>query len=179
MVKKCEAVVFVGAGRIAMGKLSQGLDYGAKTLQVMGHFDDAMRRVKEASKALGIYLLNSVNPFRLEGQKTIMLRILEALDWQVPDWIVVPGGNLGNSAAFSKIFGELKELGLIQKIPAAGNHYRGGANTLSRLYNGEGARWNNGECSKEKIAKYYAGMDAEHRDASTIASAIEINRRSI
>ena len=174
--KKCEAVVFVGSGRIAMGKLSQGLDYGAKTLQILGHFDDAMRRVKEASKALGIYLLNSVNPFRLEGQKTIMLRVLEGLDWQMPDWIVVPGGNLGNTSAFGKAFYELKQIGLIDRMPRIAVVNAAGANTLHRLYNQLGLRWNDGRYDKAKIDQFYAAMDAEQRQASTIASAIEINR---
>ena len=174
--QKCEALVFVGSGRIAMGKLSQGLDYGAKTLQVMGHFDDAMRRVKETCKALGIYLLNSVNPFRLEGQKTIMYRILEAMDWQVPDWIVVPGGNLGNTSAFAKAFYELKKLGLISRIPRLAVINAAGANTLHQLYNHHGLRWNGGQYDAAKINQFYAAMDAEQRQANTIASAIEINR---
>ena len=76
-----------------------------------------MARVQEVSRELGIYLVNSVNPFRLEGQKTIMFRVLEALRWEIPDWIVVPGGNLGNSSAFGKAFFELKQLGLIDRMP--------------------------------------------------------------
>ena len=80
----------------------------ALTVQIAGDFDDAMARVQEVSQQLGIYLVNSVNPFRLEGQKTIMYRVLEALGWEVPDWIVVPGGNLGNSSAFGKAFHELQ-----------------------------------------------------------------------
>src|SRR5690606_11964578 len=91
-----KAVIFIGTGKISYGKLSQALDYGALTMQIAGDFDDAMARVKEVSSQLGIYLVNSVNPFRLEGQKTIMFRVLESLRWGVPDWIVVPGGNLGN-----------------------------------------------------------------------------------
>ncbi len=174
--KKLEAVVFVGSGRIAMGKLSQGLDYGAKTIQIVGHFDDAMKRVKEVSKFLGIYLLNSVNPFRLEGQKTIMLRILEALNWEAPDWIVVPGGNLGNSSAFGKAFMELKELGLLKRLPRLAVINAAGANTLHRLYNEQGIRWNGGNYDKDKVESFYHDMDAEQRDANTIASAIEINR---
>lgn len=174
--KKCEAIVFVGSGKIALGKLSQGLDYGAKTLQIAGHFDDAMRRVKEASKALGIYLLNSVNPFRLEGQKTIMLRILEGLDWQVPDWIVAPGGNLGNSSAFGKLFSELKALKLIDRVPRLAIINAAGANTLHQLYNHHDIRWNGGKIDKAKIDQFYASMETEHREASTVASAIEINR---
>src|SRR5207237_6699855 len=90
------AVIFIGSGKISYGKLSQALEHGALTVQIAGDFDDALRRVQEVSKQLGIYLVNSINPFRLEGQKTIMYRVLEALHWEVPDWIVVPGGNLGN-----------------------------------------------------------------------------------
>jgi threonine synthase len=97
-----KAVIFIGSGKISYGKLSQALDYGALTVQIAGDFDDAMARVKEVSEQLGIYLVNSVNPFRLEGQKTIMYRVLEALRWEVPDWIVVPGGNLGNSSASAR-----------------------------------------------------------------------------
>ena len=92
-------IIFIGSGKISYGKLSQALDYGALTIQIAGDFDDAMARVKEVAGKLGIYLVNSVNPFRLEGQKTIMFRVLESLGWDPPDWIVVPGGNLGNSSA--------------------------------------------------------------------------------
>ena len=98
------AVIFIGSGKISYGKLSQALDYGALTVQIAGDFDDAMARVQQVCQRLGIYLVNSINPFRLEGQKTIMYRVLEALRWEVPDWIVVPGGNLGNSSAFGKAF---------------------------------------------------------------------------
>ena len=122
--KLMKAVIFIGSGKISYGKLSQALDYGALTVQIAGDFDDAMQRVREVSKELGIYLVNSVNPFRLEGQKTIMLRVLEALRWQTPDWIVVPGGNLGNSSAFGKAFMELKQLGLIDRVPRQGAHGR-------------------------------------------------------
>ncbi|MFM7919358.1 MAG: pyridoxal-phosphate dependent enzyme, partial [Planctomycetaceae bacterium] len=92
-------IVFVGSGKIAFGKLSQALDYGAVTIQIRGDFDDALARVRQICEKHPIYLCNSVNPFRLEGQKTIMYRVLEGLGWEVPDWIVVPGGNLGNSSA--------------------------------------------------------------------------------
>src|SRR5262249_53305500 len=94
------AIVFIGSGKISYGKLSQALDHGALTLQIAGDFDDAMQRVQQASRRLGIYLVNSINPFRLEGQKTVMYRVLEGLGWEVPDWVVVPGGNLGNVSAF-------------------------------------------------------------------------------
>ncbi|MCY3022515.1 MAG: threonine synthase [Planctomycetota bacterium] len=174
--RKLEAVVFVGSGRIAMGKLSQALDYGARTIQIKGYFDDAMRRVTEVSQSLGIYLLNSVNPFRLEGQKAIMYRVLEALNWEVPDWIVVPGGNLGNSSAFGKAFKELHDLGLVSRLPRLAVINAAGANTLYRLYNTEKLRWNGGHYDRAKVEAFYAQMDAEHRDANTLASAIEINR---
>ena len=116
-VGNMKAVVFIPEGKIAYGKLSQALAYGAKTLQIRGNFDDAMRLVKEASLDLNLYLLNSVNAFRLEGQKTIIIEMLHQLNWEVPDWVVVPGGNLGNSSAFGKALYELKELDFIDKMP--------------------------------------------------------------
>ena len=105
------AIIFIGSGKISYGKLAQALDHGALTVQIAGDFDDAMQRVQQVARKLGIYLVNSINPFRLEGQKTIMYRVLEALRWEVPDWIVVPGGNLGNVSAFGKAFIELARAG--------------------------------------------------------------------
>lgn len=174
--KLMRAVIFIGSGKISYGKLSQALDYGALTIQIAGDFDDAMQRVREVSKQLGIYLVNSVNPFRLEGQKTIMFRVLEGLRWQVPDWIVVPGGNLGNSSAFGKAFFELKQLGLIDRVPRLAVINAAGANTLDELYTKRGLRWNGGRPDMAIVDKYYAELDAAKRRASTIASAIEINR---
>ena len=171
-----KAVIFIGSGKISYGKLSQALDYGALTVQIQGDFDDAMARVQEVSKQLGIYLVNSVNPFRLEGQKTIMYRVLEGLGWEVPDWIVVPGGNLGNSSAFGKAFHELHELGLIPRIPRLAIINAAGANTLNELVEKRGLRWNDGRPNMEIASGYYQQMDAQRRRASTIASAIEINR---
>jgi threonine synthase len=176
VTKLMRAMIFIGSGRISYGKLSQALDYGALTLQIAGDFDDAMARVQEVSKQLGIYLVNSVNPFRLEGQKTIMFRVLEALRWQVPDWIVVPGGNLGNSSAFGKAFAELRELGLIDRVPRLAVINAAGANTLHELYQRRGLRWNQGQPNVSVTERYYGELDAAHRRASTIASAIEINR---
>ncbi len=171
-----KVVVFVGSGKIAYGKLSQALDYDAKTLQVLGDFDDALDRVREVVGERGIYLCNSVNPFRLEGQKTIMYRVLEGLNWQVPDWIVVPGGNLGNSSAFGKAFAELKALGLIDRIPRLAVINAAGANTLYQLYEERGVRWDGGLSDDGTIDTFFADMTAENRKASTLASAIEINR---
>lgn len=171
-----KGIIFVGSGKIAYGKLSQALDYGALTVQIAGDFDDAMARVQEVSRELGIYLVNSVNPFRLEGQKTIMYRVLEALRWEVPDWIVVPGGNLGNSSAFGKAFIELRQLGLIDRVPRLAIINAAGANTLYRLVEKHGLRWNGGSPDQNLVRCFYQEMDAEHRRAKTIASAIEINR---
>jgi len=170
------ALVFVGSGKIAFGKLSQALDYGAHTLQIAGDFDDALKQVREVCQREKIYLCNSVNPFRLEGQKTIMFRVLEALNWQPPDWIVVPGGNLGNSSSFGKAFLELKELGLIDRIPRLAVINAAGANTLHQLYNEQSLRWNDGRTDDAKIDGFFSQMDAENRRASTLATAIEINR---
>ncbi|MFN0053129.1 MAG: threonine synthase [Planctomycetales bacterium] len=169
-------VVFVGSGKIAYGKLSQALDYGAATLQLRGDFDDAMRQVQAVCRSEQIYLCNSVNPFRLEGQKTIMYRVLEARDWKVPDWIVVPGGNLGNSSSFGKAFIELHRLGLIDRIPRLAVINAQGANTLFRLYEQQGLRWCGGRPDQPLIDAYYTQLGQAGRRASTIASAIEINR---
>jgi threonine synthase len=117
-----------------------------------------------------------VNPFRLEGQKSIMLRILEARDWEPPDWVIVPGGNLGNCAAFGKAFMELKQLGLIKKVPRLAIINAAGANTLYRLAHEQGVKWNGGNYDKETVQKFYAWMDESNLQAHTIASAIEINR---
>lgn len=171
-----KAVIFIGSGKISYGKLSQALEYGALTIQIAGDFDDAMQRVQEISKQLGIYLVNSVNPFRLEGQKTVMFRVLEALQWNVPDWIVVPGGNLGNSSAFGKAFMELKALGLIDRVPRLAVINAAGADTLDVLFNERDLNWADGRPDMSMAEKYYAELDARHAKADTIASAIEINR---
>jgi len=170
------AIIFVGSGRIAYGKLAQALDHGALTVQIAGDFDDAMSRVKEVATRLNIYLMNSVNPFRLEGQKTIMYRVLEALAWEAPDWVVVPGGNLGNSSAFGKAFIELKELGLIDRVPRLAVINAAGAQTLSRLVSDHGLHWREGSPDAALTRTYYEGLDRSGVKAATIASAIEINR---
>jgi threonine synthase len=178
-LSEVQGVVFIGTGKISMGKLSQALDYGALTLQIRGDFDDCLRRVRQVAvdvPRLGIYLMNSVNPFRLEGQKSIMFRILEARGWEPPDWIIVPGGNLGNTAAFGKAFMELKELGLIKKIPRLAVINAAGANTLYKVYHEQGVSWQGGKYDTETVAKHYAWMDEQQYQAKTIASAIEIGR---
>src|SRR5439155_16665253 len=154
----------------------QALDHGALTVQIAGDFDDAMQRVQQVAQRLGIYLVNSINPFRLEGQKTIMLRVLEALRWEVPDWIVVPGGNLGNVSAFGKAFIELAQLGLVQNLPRLAVINAAGASTFYQLYERFGLRWNGGQPDAKLIDGYYGGLDAERIRAAASACGIEIDR---
>ena len=174
-----QGIVFIGSGKISFGKLSQALDYGALTLQIRGDFDACLRRIRQIAvdvPEMGIYLMNSVNPFRLEGQKSIMFRILEALNWESPDWVIVPGGNLGNCSAFGKAFKELKELGLVKKVPRLAVINASGANTLNEIYSRQNVRWNEGRYDAEKVQKLYAAMDESNYHPHTIASAIEISR---
>lgn len=178
-----KAVVFIGDGKIAYGKLAQALDYGALTLQVAGDFDACLARVRHIAENVpeaGVYLMNSVNPFRLEGQKSVMYRVMEGLDWKVPDWVIVPGGNLGNCSAFGKAFMELLALGIIDRVPRLAVINAAGARTLDTVYNTLGVRWNGGayfhDGGAAKVTQEYERMDAAGERASTIASAIEINR---
>src|SRR5947207_12871289 len=112
-----EPLIFIPHGNISYGKLAQALEYGARTFQVEANFDQILALVRQLAERLGIYLLNSINPFRIEGQKTIMAEMLDQRDWHVPDWVVLPGGNLGNTSAFGKALRELKEWGLIDRLP--------------------------------------------------------------
>jgi threonine synthase len=111
------AFVFIPADQIAYGKLSQSLEFGAKVVEIEGNFDDAMRLVRELADETHLYLLNSINPFRLEGQKAIIIEMMEQCGWEPPDWIVLPGGNLGNTSAFGKALHEMKTLGFIDRMP--------------------------------------------------------------
>jgi threonine synthase len=112
-----QPVIFLPHGNISFGKLAQALEYGARTLQVEANFDQILALVRQVAERLGIYLLNSINPFRIEGQKTIMVEMMDQRDWRVPDWVVLPGGNLGNASAFGKALREMLELGLIDRLP--------------------------------------------------------------
>jgi len=111
------AIVFVPEGQIALGKLAQTLAYGARTLMVRGDFDACLRLAREASEKLGVYLVNSINPFRIAGQTTIVLDLLQQRGWKAPDWIVVSAGNLGNTAAFGVALRQARQLGLIDSSP--------------------------------------------------------------
>lgn len=156
-----KAVIFIPSGQIALGKLSQALDYGATVVQIDGDFDDAMRLVRDITKDSPLYLLNSVNPFRLEGQKTIAFELLQQLDWRVPDRIVVPGGNLGNSSAIAKGLLELQEMGMLERLPKITIIQAAGANPLYQLWQ----RHKAGEAAPQLQAL---------KGASTLATAIKI-----
>jgi threonine synthase len=111
------SLVLLPAGKVAPGKLAQTLAYGARLVEVEGSFDDCLRLLDEGADALGLYVANSVNPFRLEGQKTIVFELLEDLGWEAPDWIALPAGNLGNTSAFGQALVEAHAAGLIDRLP--------------------------------------------------------------
>ncbi len=128
------AVVFIPAGQVAYGKLSQSLEYGALVVEIEGNFDDAMRLVRELAEESNLYLLNSINAFRLEGQKAIAIEMMEQLNWEAPDWLVVPGGNLGNSSAIGKGLQEMFELGLLDRLPRLAVIQAEGASPLYEFF---------------------------------------------
>jgi threonine synthase len=129
-----EGIVLFQNKDVAMGKLSQAIAYGATCIAVDADFDRNLQLVRQMAERFNVYVLNSVNPFRLEGQKTIMFELIQQLRWQVPDWIVCPGGNLGNSSAFGKALHELYRLGLIDRIPSLAIIQAEGANPLYRSF---------------------------------------------
>lgn len=132
------AVVLIPRGQIALGKLAQAIDYGATVAEISGDFDQAISLVRQISGEGSAYLLNSVNPFRIEGQKTIIIELMEQRGWRPPDRIVLPGGNLGNCAAFGKALRELYDLKLIQRMPALIVVQASGANPFARLVHTRG-----------------------------------------
>ena len=149
------ALVFVPAGQVALGKLTQTLAYGARTLLVRGNFDACLTLAREASVALNIQLLNSINPFRLEGQKSIVFELLDQLGWDAPDWIALPAGNLGNTAAFGRALRDAKAIGLIARVPRIAAVQATGAAPFAHSFAGNFA-------------------SREHVNPETIATAIRI-----
>jgi len=125
--------VYLPAGQASANKLAQALDYGAETVQIDGNFDDALNALLDSNDP-DLYFLNSINPFRIEGQKTAMIEMLEQLNWRIPDYLVVPGGNLGNSSAFGKAFMEMKRFGLIERVPRIIIVQAAGANPLAYMW---------------------------------------------
>lgn len=127
-----KSIVLLPAGQVASGKLAQAIEYGAHVLQLQTDFDGCLKVLHDVVKRFPAYLLNSMNPYRLEGQKTVAFEIMEQLDWNVPDHVIVPGGNLANSSALGKGVLELRELGLIQTLPKISIIQAAGANPLVR-----------------------------------------------
>lgn len=172
--------VYIPAGQIAPGKLSQAYQFGAQIVEVDGNFDDALKQSLDDAQNHDGYTVNSVNPFRIEGQKTIPFRALEYLNWEAPDWLVYPGGALGNISSCGKALMELYEWGWIKKIPRIAVINSKGASTLSDLYNGKfenkKLRWNNGNPDIELISRYYDYLDKEKLRPNTKATAIQIGR---
>jgi threonine synthase len=126
--------ILVPEGQVSDAKLAQALDYGAKVLEIEGNFDVCMRVIKELAEQSSLYLVNSINPFRIEGQKTVAFELAEQLGWDVPDHLVVPGGNLGNSSAFGKGFTELLAAKLIPNRPRISVIQAEGAAPFARFY---------------------------------------------
>lgn len=175
-----ECDVYVPKGEIAPGKLGQAFQFGAQVMQVSGTFDDALSISLRNCRENGGYTVNSVNPFRLEGQKTIVYRIMEYLDWNPPDWIVYPGGAMGNSSSCGKCLIELYNWGWIKKIPRLVIVNSSGANTLYELVNGifEGKKlsWNAGRPDVGMIERYYSFKDSKGVVPKTAATAIQIGK---
>jgi threonine synthase len=157
--------IMVPEGQVSHAKLAQSLDYGAKVLEIEGNFDACMRLMRELARDESIYLVNSINPFRIEGQKTVAAELAEQLDWHVPDHLVVPGGNLGNSSAFGKGFHELFKLGLIDRMPRITIVQAAGAAPFARLFS-----QHERELTMEDPSFDIVNLDHPH----TLASAIKI-----
>ena len=175
---RCE--VYIPKGEIAAGKLGQAFQFGAQVIQVNGNFDDALNQSLAKVNLQNGYTVNSVNPFRLEGQKTIVYRILENLDWNPPDWLVYPGGALGNTASCGKCLMELYDWGWIKKVPRLVIVNSTGANTFYELVNGEfeGQKlvWNGGNFNTNLLDRYYDFKDSNAILPKTRATAIQIGK---
>lgn len=175
-----ECDVFVPKGEIAPGKLGQAFQFGAQVIEIDGNFDDALTYSLNQAQHLGAYTVNSINPFRIEGQKTIVYRALEYLDWNPPDWIVYPGGALGNTSSCGKALMELYNLGWIKKIPRLLVVNSEGANTFYELANGlfggKKLTWNDGRPDMNLIREYYIEKDKKGFKPHTKATAIQIGK---
>jgi len=132
-----QCAILVPRGQVSHAKLAQSLDYGAAVLELDGNFDDAMRVIRELAEDDSVYLVNSINPFRIEGQKTVAAELLHQREWCVPDHVVMPGGNLGNSSALGKGFKKLKDLGLIDRLQRLSVVQAEGAAPFASLFGSE------------------------------------------
>jgi threonine synthase len=129
-----KSILFVPYRQISAAKLAQAIDFGAIVVEVGDTFDQAFSLLRQIAPECGLYLVNSVNPFRIEGQKTIVAELMEQRAWRPPDYIVVPGGNLGNASAIGKGLRELKEMGFIEKVPKVVVIQAAGANPFYRTF---------------------------------------------
>jgi threonine synthase len=162
-----QCAILVPRGQITAAKLVQSMDYSAVICEVDGNFDDCMRLVQELAGDPSMYIANSINPFRIEGQKTVAFELLEQCDWKVPGHVVVPGGNMGNSSALGKGFAELRNLGLIDCLPKLSIVQAEGSAPLARLFSemeNAGARYDS------KLPKKLEPVN----DPKTLATAIKI-----
>ena len=154
--------ILVPAGQVSHAKLAQALDYGARVIEVEGNFDACMHLMREIAGEASVYLVNSINPFRIEGQKTVAIELSEQLNWKVPDHLVLPGGNLGNSAAFGKGFRELLALNLIDRLPRITVVQAEGAAPFARYF------------ADQTIEKSPGAPFVNEEEPHTLASAIKI-----
>jgi threonine synthase len=150
------SLVLIPEGKISWGKLSQALDYGALTCQLRTDFDGCVRILNDLVRQKPVCLLNSVNPYRIEGQKTAAIELMEQLAWEPPDHIIVPGGNLGNSSAIGKALLEMRELKLISRLPKISIIQAQGANPFYRS------------------VREFGGKKLDPMTADTLATAIRI-----
>jgi threonine synthase len=162
---KC--VVLLPENQVSPAKLAQSMDYGAMILEVAGNFDDCMRLTHELADVSWIYIANSINPFRIEGQKTVAYELMTQCNWQVPDHVVVPGGNMGNSSALGKGFEEMRRMGLIERIPKLSIIQAEGASPLAHLFS------NLAQSGGEKEKLHLARIETV-ADPRTLATAIRI-----
>ena len=165
------SLVLIPEGKISWSKLSQSLDYGAVTCQLKTDFDGCVSVLNEVVQRMPVYLLNSVNPYRLEGQKTAAIEVLEQFNWQVPDHVIVPGGNLANSSALGKAFLEMQSLGFISALPKISIIQAEGANPLVRTMHENGGRELIGVQAETLATAIRIGHPASWRKAVRILQA--------
>ena len=175
-----ECDVYVPRDEVAPGKLSQAFQFGAQVIQVEGNFDDALAICLKDAKKKNAYTVNSVNPFRLEGQKAIVYRVMEHLRWDPPDWIVYPGGALGNTSSCGKCLMELHDWGWLKKIPRIAVINAEGANSFYELVNGlfedKKLEWNEGKPDLGMVERYYLHKESQGLRPKTRATAIQIGK---
>src|SRR5471032_924230 len=178
------SLVLIPEGKIAWGKLSQAMDYGSTTVQLRTDFDGCVRVLAEIVERAPVYLLNSVNPYRLEGQKTPAFELLEQMEWQVPHHVIVPGGNLANVSALGKGFAEMKQLGFIRRVPKMSVIQAEGANPLYRWLQNGGEGQLKPVVAETRASAIRIGNPASWKKAARVIAATggwceQVNEREI